>query len=195
MTLTYQTVTGEGIAALVPDLAALRIAVFRDWPYLYAGSQQNEARYLASYATARAGVIVVARDEGKIVGAATGMALEDHADDFGAALPDVDPADVFYCAESVLLLPYRGQGAGLRFFAEREAQARAAGRRYAMFCAVMRPADHPARPDDYVPLDAFWRRRGYAPVEGAVAQFAWHDVGADEETTKPLQVWLKDLTA
>jgi hypothetical protein len=46
---------------------------------------------------------------------------------------------------------------------------------------------------DYVPLDAFWRRRGYAPVEGAVARFAWKDIDQPAETEKPLQFWMRQL--
>ncbi len=195
MSLTFETVTGYRIDRVVSDLANLRVRVFRDWPYLYDGHMAYEQRYLSGYANAAAGVIVLARSEGRIVGAATGMALEDHADDFRDALPDYDPSEVFYCAESVLLPQYRGQGAGHKFFEVREAQARAMGRRYAMFCGVVRPGDHPARPVDYVPLDGFWRKRGYAPVAGAIAEFSWRDVGAKRATPKALQVWLKDLTA
>ncbi len=193
MTLTFETVTGHRIARLVPELAVLRIRVFRDWPYLYEGNLGYEHRYLASYTNAQGAVIVVARAGDRIVGAATGMALEDHADDFRTAMPDLDARQVFYFAESVLLPRYRGQGAGHHFFDAREAQARAVGRRYAMFCAVDRPQDHPARPADYVPLDGFWRNRGYAPVAGAKASFSWRDVGTPKPTTKALQVWRKDL--
>jgi len=57
----------------------------------------------------------------------------------------------------------------------------------------VRPADHPRRPGDYVPLDGFWKKRGYAPMEGVIAHFAWKDVGEREETEKPLQFWIRAL--
>lgn len=41
--------------------------------------------------------------------------------------------------------------------------------------------------------DAFWRGRGYAPLPGIVAEFAWKDVGDSAETTKPLQFWMRKL--
>ena len=59
--------------------------------------------------------------------------------------------------------------------------------------AVVRPADHPARPADYVPLDAFWRRLGYRPYEGLQAEFSWRDIGDAAESLKPLQVWGREL--
>jgi len=121
--------------------------------------------------------------------------MADHAEDFAAALAGTPypVAQTFYCAESVLLPAYRGQGIGHRFFDLREAHARALGLRHVVFCAVRRPDDHPLRPADYRPLDPFWRARGYAPVAGAVARFGWKDVDQPAETDKPLQVWARTL--
>jgi len=121
--------------------------------------------------------------------------MADHAEDFAAAFADQDVplSDIFYCAESVLLPDYRGQGIGHAFFDAREEHARALGHRYSAFCGVQRPKDHPLRPDDYQPLDPFWRKRGYAPLEGAVARFAWKDIDQAQETDHPLQFWMRRL--
>ena len=45
----------------------------------------------------------------------------------------------------------------------------------------------------YRPLDAFWRKRGYAPLPGVVAQFRWKDIDQSGETDHPLQFWLREL--
>jgi GNAT superfamily N-acetyltransferase len=195
MSLSVAVLEGAALEAALDDVARLRIAVFRDWPYLYAGDAAYERRYLEVYRQSPAAVLVGAFDDGRLVGAATGTPMEDHAAEFAAAFAGAGPAldQVFYCAESVLLPEYRGRGVGHRFFDLREAHARALGRRHAAFCAVMRPADHPARPEGYRPLDAFWRKRGYRPLPGAVAQFSWRDLGEDRETAKPMQVWLREL--
>jgi hypothetical protein len=58
---------------------------------------------------------------------------------------------------------------------------------------VIRPESHPARPQDYSPLDPFWTRRGYAPVEGLVTQLAWKEHGEEGETPKPMQYWMRAL--
>lgn len=195
MSLDLRPLTGAALEAALDDVARLRIAVFRDWPYLYDGDLDYERRYIQSYRDSERAIVVGAFDGETCVGAATGTPMQDHADDFAAAFDGTghDLSEIFYCAESVLLPGWRGQGAGHGFFDAREAHARALGFRFAAFCAVVRPADHPLRPEGYVPLDGFWRRRGYAPLPGVEAEFGWKDVDRPESTRKRLQVWLRAL--
>ncbi|MEO0487566.1 MAG: GNAT family N-acetyltransferase [Pseudomonadota bacterium] len=192
-TLRVEVLTGAALVAALEDLAALRIAVFRDWPYIYDGDMAYEADYLRAY-TQPGAVCVGVWDGAALVGASTGAPMAQHAADFAEALPDDLPvAGTFYCAESVLLPTYRGRGLGHRFFDLREAHARALGLKASVFASVVRPSDHPARPAGYRPLDGFWRARGYAPLPGAIAQFAWKDLGEAGETLKPLQLWARKL--
>ena len=195
MTLRYAPLVGAAAAPVLDDLAALRIAVFRDWPYLYDGDLAYEREYLSAYRDNPHAIVVAAFDGARLVGAATGTPMTDHAEDFAAAFDGsgYDLAELFYCAESVLLPAYRGQGAGHRFFDLREAHARTLGARFAAFCSVERSADHPARPAGYRPLGPFWRKRGYAPLPGVVAGFGWKDLGDAHETRKSLQFWIRAL--
>ncbi|MEJ2029290.1 MAG: GNAT family N-acetyltransferase [Maritimibacter sp.] len=193
--ITTRVLTGDDLVAALPDVARLRIEVFRAWPYLYDGSLEYEERYLQSYRESDRAVVVGAFDGDLLVGAATGTPMEDHADDFAKAFAGTgyDLTDIFYCAESVLLPEYRGQGIGHAFFDAREAHARALGRRYAAFCGVIRPEDHPARPAEYRPLDAFWRKRGYEKLDGVMAEFSWTDLGEGAQSSHKLQFWIREL--
>ncbi|WP_068118596.1 GNAT family N-acetyltransferase [Tropicimonas marinistellae] len=195
MSLELRALSGPALEAALDDLAALRIEVFRDFPYLYDGDLDYERRYLETYVQSGNALLVGVFDGLRLVGAATGTPMEDHEDDFAAPMARAGLAlnDVYYCAESVLLPDYRGRGLGHAFFDLREAHARQLGRRYATFCAVIRPEDHPLRPTDYRPLDSFWRSRGYAPAPGVVAHFAWKDVAQAGESLKALQVWTRRL--
>ena len=191
--VSVRTLAGPELAAALDDLAALRIAVFAAFPYLYDGDPAYERRYLADYAADEDAVLVAAFDGPRIIGAATAAPMRHQTPAFRApfAAAGLDPARLFYFGESVLLPAYRGRGIGHAFFDAREAQARACGAEATCFAAVIRPGDHPARPADHWPLDSFWRRRGYAPVEGLVVPLAWKEHGEREESDKPMQVWLR----
>jgi GNAT superfamily N-acetyltransferase len=194
--MRLELLKGSAIGPHVADLARLRTTVFRAFPYLYEGSDAYEERYLATYARSSDSVFVLAFDGERVVGAATGMPMADETAEvrtpFLNAGWDVDR--IFYFGESVLLPDYRGQGIGVRFFEEREVHATSLGRfDWTVFCGVIRPDDHPARPADYVPLDDFWRRRGYAPLTGLETTFSWRDIGEDAETAKPMRFWGKRI--
>ncbi|MCA1775426.1 MAG: GNAT family N-acetyltransferase, partial [Loktanella sp.] len=79
MSLTVRALTGAALEAALPDVARLRIAVFRDWPYLYDGDLAYEEGYLQSYRDSASAIVVGAFDGDRLVGAATGTPLADHA--------------------------------------------------------------------------------------------------------------------
>ncbi len=196
MTLRIAPLTGTAMTDALPALARLRIAVFRDWPYLYDGTLAYEEKYLAKLAAARGAIIVAACDGAEIVGCATAAPITEVEAELSAPFRahGYDIARIYYCSESVLLPAYRGRGVGHAFFDEREAQARRlGGYTHAAFCAVIRPADHPLRPKDYVPLDAFWQKRGYAKANALIGRFSWKDIDQPAETEKPMQFWMRTL--
>jgi GNAT superfamily N-acetyltransferase len=200
MSLMVEPVTGAALRDALPALARLRIAVFREWPYLYDGTVEYEQKYLPRFAEAQGAVFVVARDGAEIVGGATGAPLGSHTEEFVPlfAARGFDPDHIFYFGESVLMPGYRGQGLGHAFFDHRETHARqgagiGGSYTHTTFCAVIRRDDHPLKPADYRPLDAFWRKRGYTKVEGLIGTYTWKDIDQPVETAKPMQFWIKPL--
>jgi hypothetical protein len=131
------------------------------------------------------------------VGASTGLPLAD-------ATPNVQEpflargwplGRLFYLAESVLLAPYRGQGVGATFFALREVHARSiADCDFTCFCTIDRSNDLLARSARPNPLDAFWRRHGYAPVPGLRCTMCWREIGRAADSDLSLVFWAKPLT-
>ncbi|MBI3452977.1 MAG: GNAT family N-acetyltransferase [Rhodospirillales bacterium] len=193
--ITVEVLAGNAAAPLIPDLARLRMTVFREFPYLYDGSLDYEHKYLAKYAGLPDSTIVVVRADGRVVGASTALPLlKDDAEmiePFRCA--GLDPADFYYFGESVLLPEMRGRGLGVAFFQHREARARALGFPMTAFCAVARPADHPRRPKDYAPLDGFWTRRGYTKRPDLVCEFSWRDIDEKSKSSKSMIFWVKRL--
>jgi GNAT superfamily N-acetyltransferase len=187
--------TGGAVAPWVDAVAGLRIAVFRDWPYLYEGDMVYERDYLAAYAASPRSVFVLAFDNDEVVGASTGIPLADDDAAFRAPFEarGIDPRRVFYCGESVLLPEYRGRGLGHAFFDAREAHARTLGGfDWTAFCAVDRAPDDPRRPPGQRGNEAFWRGRGYARQPGMTMRLVWKEAGVGE-VAHALTFWLRPL--
>jgi GNAT superfamily N-acetyltransferase len=192
--IKIERLSGEALRHHIADLARLRISVFRDFPYLYDGDIEYEKKYLQTYIDCPESVIVLAWDGDRIIGASTAIPLKYETDEVKQPFIDHGYAveAVFYCGESVLDKRYRGLGIGVRFFEQREAHAAdLGGFKHITFCCVERPLDHPRRPADYVPLDAFWNKRGYVKHPELHTTYSWKDLDDAAETAKPMTFWLK----
>jgi GNAT superfamily N-acetyltransferase len=200
--LRVLTATGAELERHIPALAELRIRVFREFPYLYDGDADYEARYLQTYRDAEGSIVVLVLDGEQVVGASTALPMRAETDEVKAPFTaqGYDPSRIFYLGESVLLPEYRGRGLGVRFFAEREAHAGRLAQQgehfdWFAFCAVQRSPDDPRRPADHVPLDRFWNHRGYQRHPELTTEFSWKELGEADETPKPMVFWLKPAAA
>lgn len=192
--LRIERLHGAAVTPHLDAVAALRIAVFRDWPYLYEGSATYEANYLATYARSPRSLFVLAFAGGNIVGASTAVPLPDEVAAFQQPFLERGIAldRVFYFGESVLLPAWRGQRLGHAFFDAREARARELGLHTTAFCAVERDAEDPRRPPDHRENDAFWRKRGYARQDDMFCALEWQEIGAPRPQMHTLRFWLRE---
>ena len=193
--MNLQTLSGAALLPHLDAVAALRIAVFRDWPYLYAGDAAYEREYLATYAQSPNSVVVLARAGDKVVGASTGIPLAEDSAEFQAPFLErgIEVAKVFYCGESVLLPAYRRRGIGHAFFDAREAHARALGGfEWTAFAAVDREDDDVRKPSGHRGNEAFWGKRGYVRQPGMTMRLHWNELDHGE-VGHTLTFWLRPL--
>lgn len=192
--IRIERVSGTALKHYIPELARLRIEVFRDFPYLYDGDYDYEKKYLQTYIDTPDSVIVLAFDGEIVVGASTAIPMQYETDQLKKPFLEQGYTldEVFYCSESVLNKDYRGLGLGVQFFEQREAHAQELGGfKVITFCCVERPLDHPRRPANYVPLDLFWNKRGYVKHPELKTTYSWKDLDEIQETPKPMTFWLK----
>jgi len=195
--LAIHELAGPGLDPWLDALGALRIRVFREYPYLYDGTLEYEREYLDIYQKCPRSLVVAVTDaSGNLIGSTTCMPLEDEGREFQAPFLDagIPVNGVLYFGESIVLPEWRGIGLGKEFFVRREAHARRLGLSTTAFCAVDRPDNHPLRPPDYRPLDEFWNARGYTKQPGLQAVFTWKETGEETESPKSLTYWTKTWT-
>ena len=185
---------GQALEPHLDALGRLRIAVFREYPYLYEGSLDYERGYLKTYCKAERSLVVLVFDGGEVVGATTCLPMTDEGPEFQEAFVKAghDLSTICYFGESILLPAYRSRGIGKEFFRRREEHARKLGAKIVTFCAVDRPPDHPRRPPGYEPLDAMWTKQGYTKHPELQATFVWKEIDEPMESPKTLTFWLKE---
>ena len=187
---------GSAIQGILDQLAQLRLQIFFDFPYLYQGNFAYEQDYLGRYVACPQAAVFTLWQEEKLVGASTCLPLSVEPPELWQSFLEqgLNPENYFYFGESLLLPPYRGQGWGHYFFDCREQEAQSLAQyQHTCFCAVLRSEQHPLRPKDYRPHDAFWLKRGYQVQNQLLARMTWPDRNESQASEKQLVFWTKAL--
>lgn len=195
MSLQFITKIGAEIRDCFQDLAQLRITVFKEFPYLYEGSLEYELEYLETYAQSEKSFLFAVYDGEQMVGATTAIPLSDETEEIKKSLnQSLDIEKTFYFGESILLKSYRGLGLGHRFMDEREDHAKSFNEyTHTAFCSVIRPENHPLRPENYRPNDLFWSKRNYIRQDKIITEMEWLDIDSSTSTFKPMVFWMKEI--
>lgn len=194
--IKIRTFTGGAIKPYIPSIAKLRMEIFHDYPFLYEGDIDFETRYLKKYAQCKDAIAVLVFDGAKIVGASTGLPFEDELPEFKKPFIDagLPIPECFHFGESVLKKEYRGRGIGHHLFDHREEHVKHLKRfKRICFCTVASHKDHPKRPHDYLPLDNFWKKRGYTQHPELKCLVDRKEIGENDTAPKPLTFWIKEL--
>lgn len=195
--LHIDVLTQDQILACINEVARLRIAVFREYPYLYDGSMAYEAQYLHKFSrTSDSLVVVLKNQDGQIVGALTGLPLIHEEANVTAPFVDqqLDLNGVFYISEILIYQAYRNKGFGKQMMQAAEAFVQRLERYQRLALAtVVREKDHPLMPAGYRDSAPFWLLHGYQPQPDLICTIAWQQIDQDHETSQPLMFWTKDL--
>lgn len=182
--MKIQSFFGQDVKSLIPQIAALRIEIFKDPPFLYEGDLNYEKKYLEKFTYAQDAIVVVAFDGDEVIGVSTGLPLIFESED--VKKPFSHPEEYFYFGESILKNKYRGLGIGRRFFDEREKHVKDLGKfKYICFCTI--------KTEEKRHLEDFWAKRGYTKHPELTCFISWKQIGETEETPKEMVFWIKKL--
>ncbi|MFC6591250.1 GNAT family N-acetyltransferase [Deinococcus lacus] len=198
MSVTFQVVSsGPELEAALPEVARLRLTLFREFPYLYEGTPESESEYLRTYAQAAGAWLLLARDQGRVVGVCTAVPLSQEPPELQAPwrAAGLDPAQVLYLGEALIEPGYQGSGLGAQFLEAAEAYAAALGLSLVAAAMVQRPADHPKRPSGWRSPRHLLERRGYRERPELDAQLTWQELGEPQATPKPMRFWVLEAGA
>ncbi len=189
--LRFKTYQGKEIAKIMDPLTDLSINVFREYPYLYEGS----TAYLDRYLDTKGSFVLMVFENEQAVGAATAAPLTEEYEDFRIPFvkAGINPAEVFFFGDAMLLPVYRGMGIYKTFMHERTQAAIAYGTTMCTFLAVNRPDGHPLKPANYKDLKPIWNHYGFIEHPEIKPHYSWKDIDQQEETQKPFSAWMKIL--
>ena len=187
-------------ASLAPEigvLAEFRVRFFREFPYLYVGTEDYEQNYLADYLANPTTRLIVARDAGKVIGIATGAMLSTELNIVGKVETllqqhGIKPHSCFYLGEIILEPEYRSRGISKQVLELLKNAGREQGAERFCFLTVAREPNDIRCPADYISSDVIFEKYGFIKTDVSVT-FEWPTIQADgqvENTANRLYFWI-----
>lgn len=192
-------VQGDAIAELIPFIAEQRLAIFKEYPYLYQGNYEGEYMYLAWFASLPHSAVAVAYQNSQPIGFFTGTAFADFAPHFQGSFElfenaGLDPAIYYYLSEAIVLPEYRNKSLCRHMTQALEQYARARG--FSAGCFTCEQHEHhPLKPAGYKELGPLFAKLGYRKTELTIF-FAWDTIqldGSIKAASHPLTYWVRDF--
>lgn len=196
---TIKVLVNSELQKILPFIVEQRIALFREYPYLYEGNAKEENTYITWFSKLPHSAVAVAYLGKNPVGFITGTGFTGFSEHFEGSIDlfkraDLNPSAYYYIAEIVILPSYRGNHLSKRLFDALEAYAYKCG--YTASCFVTESHDvHPLKPKNYRSLKPLWTGLGYAK-SSLFIHFSWLTIQPNNSAVQQehkLDYWIKDL--
>jgi ribosomal protein S18 acetylase RimI-like enzyme len=198
MNINIQAYQDTALAAEIGILSKFRLRYFREYPYLYVGTEDYEREYLARYIANPTARLLIARDAEKIVGVAIGTMLSTETD---FVVPQIEkqlqqhhiqPQHCFYFGEMIFDPEHRSRGIGKQMLELLKNAGKEQGAERFCFLAINRQSTDVRRPVDYTDPDIIFEKLGFEKTDGLLTM-EWPTIQPDgrvEEATNRLDFWV-----
>lgn len=175
-------------------LADLRVRIFREFPYLYDGTVEDECSNLRAYANSANSLITVMYDGIRHIAAMSCLPMQDAWGELvdNLSTQAVNISECLYIGEILMEKTHRGMGLGSRLFDFARMHAVRLNMKKLCFFSVRRDHTHDARPADYLEPAELWQKWGFSLVPGADVTLSYPqvDVGMQSHI---LDFWIRPL--
>ena len=200
MAIDIQRYSGKEMEPQIETLGEFRLRFFREFPYLYVGTKENEQGHLAEYLTNPTARLFVAREGKKTVGVGIGTLLSTENDILQQTAESfrqngLNPFNFFYFGEMIFMPEYRSRGIGKLMLDMLKKAGSEQGAARFCFLAADRTDDDPRKPPEHPDSAMVFQKFGFTKMSIQVI-FEWPTIqpdGSIETTTNTLSLWVDSI--
>lgn len=200
VTINIQRYSGKDMEPAIEILGEFRLRYFREFPYLYVGTKENEQGHLAEYLANPSARFLIAKDGEITVGVGIGTMLsteKDILEQIAEAFRQkgLNPSDFFYFGEMIFSPEYRGQGIGKQMLDMLKKAGSEQNTTRFCFLAVDRADNDPRKPSEYVDSATIFQKFGFCKTSIQVV-FNWPTIQPDdsvEKSANTLSLWVDSI--
>ncbi len=196
---SIKVLCGEELQTLRTFFSEHRLTAFREYPYLYLGSQEEAYIYFDWFSRLPNSAIAVAYVDQAPVGFLAGTDFSDFDDHFEGSIDlfesaGLDASLYYYFSESIIAPEHRKSRVFTQLAHALEHHAAMLG--YQKVCFVHEEHEtHALKPDDYKDLSPLFLHFGCQPTS-LMIKFSWKTIqpnGNVEEQEHEMRYWVKNL--
>ncbi len=197
--MSIKTFRGESIGPFLEDITDLCLTIYKEYPYCYEGTKEEYFPFIEYYAQSDHGIACLLFDSNRPVGVAIGMPMSEMREKYKAPFTDARSYEnfneIFYLGEFLLLKDYRGRGWGKKIYLEFEyAVDETENFKKMCFCKIDESNQTNLKPENYKPLDKFWKKKGFNKCDDITVIVNWKNVGELDDSPHKLVYWLKSFS-
>lgn len=194
--ITLEVLKGSEVIPHLKRLIEIRSWFYRDYPYLYDESIEDEENYLSWYGNSENTLLVVAKRNDEIVGAIIGHplpeSLKENKEAFQCTV--VSREDLFYLGDNMVIRELKiGNLREQMYWKFENAVQYLKKYKGIVVCEVERDKNDPKKiTNDY--SDEFtWSSLGFVREPNQIANFSWKEIGDAESSNHQMIFWRKSL--
>lgn len=184
---------GDEVIPYLKRLAEIRLLFYRDYPYLYDGTLEEEENYLSTYAHSENTLLVIAKRDEEVVGAILGLPLIESPEENKEAFKDteVSPAELFYLGDSMVINELKTTDLLDQLYYQFETAVQQFGKyRGIVVCEIERDSNDPK---NNCPYEVTWNKKGFLREPSQVVHFSWKEIGDLDSSDHRMIFWSKLL--
>jgi GNAT superfamily N-acetyltransferase len=195
MNISERLLQGSQMQEYLEQIAQFRLTISKEYLYLYDGRLKDELLYLQHYANHAEAIAIIVSCGNQLAGAVTAIPLQFESEELTSpfAVTSYPVKRVMYVGELLFYPDYRNKGLGTRLLLRIEQHPLSRNNyEYLTSATVMRPEDHPCRPESYVLIDRFLQRNRFDKLPGVASHFTWKEIDGTRRNHE-MQFWIKVL--
>ena len=176
---------GNEVIPHLKRLIAIRFWFYRDYPYFYDGSIEDEENYLRWYANSENTLLVVAKRDDEVVGAIIGHPLPESLEENKEAFQgtEVSREDLFYLGDNMVIRELKSGNLREQMYWEFESAVKYL-RKYKgiVVCEIERDENDPKKITNNYFDEFTWISLGFIREPNQIVNFSWKEIGDAESS-------------
>lgn len=202
--ISLKLLSGQQILPFISDIGQLILEVYKEWPYLYEGTLEEQYDYVQTrYINMPNSLVCTAFDQEKLVGLAMGVPLCEAPTHYLTPFTsnqeclELPLKNIFYWGELIVRSEYRQREIAQQMcdLVLKEILDNSDYKAIA-FCTVERSDDfhlNNCKTNDYFSLDSKWEELGFKKHEDLSFNAVWRLVQESHESQHHMVYWVKKI--